>query len=55
MKIQARLEPSGLKITPASLNRPGQSFTGTVKENLIEGVFEIEHARYDGRNAPRCR
>jgi hypothetical protein len=52
MKIQARLQPSGLTITPASLNGPGQTFTGTVKENLIEGVFEIEHVRYDGRNAP---
>jgi hypothetical protein len=31
---------------------PGQKFTGTVKDNLIEGVMEIEHPRYEGKNAP---
>lgn len=52
MKVRATLEPTGLWVTPESLTVPGQSFTGTVKENLIEGVFEIEHKRYDGANAP---
>ena len=52
MKIKARLEPSGLRITPQSLNVPGQKFTGTVKDNLIDGIFEIEHKRYNGENAP---
>ena len=52
MKIKAHLEPSGLRITPQSLNVPGQKFTGTVKDNLIEGIFEIEHRRYDGTDAP---
>jgi transglutaminase-like putative cysteine protease len=52
MKVRATLEPSGLWITPESLNVPGQSFTGTVEENRIEGIFEIEHKRYDGTNAP---
>jgi transglutaminase-like putative cysteine protease len=31
---------------------PGQRFTGTINNNLIEGVFEIEHRRYDGLGAP---
>jgi transglutaminase-like putative cysteine protease len=52
MKVKARLEPSGLLITPQSLNVPGQKFTGTVKNNVIEGVFEIEHRKYNGINAP---
>jgi hypothetical protein len=38
--------------TLESLNVPGQKFTGTVKDNLIEGVFEIEHERYDSTGAP---
>jgi hypothetical protein len=46
------MEPSGLRITPESLNVPGQRFEGTVKDNLIEGIFEIEHPRYDGAGAP---
>ncbi|MHC4657136.1 MAG: hypothetical protein ACYS91_19290, partial [Planctomycetota bacterium] len=39
-------------ITQEGLNVPGQSFTGSIKENLIEGVFEIEHKRYNGSDAP---
>ncbi len=30
MKVEARLEPQGLWITPEGLNVPGQRFTGTV-------------------------
>ncbi|MBM3237140.1 transglutaminase domain-containing protein [Candidatus Poribacteria bacterium] len=52
MKVKATIEPTGLWVTPESLNVPGQRFTGTVKDNLIEGVFEIEHKRYDGSEAP---
>jgi len=52
MKVRASIEPTGLWITPESLNVPGQSFTGKVEENLVEGVFEIEHKRYDGSGAP---
>ena len=52
MKIKARLEPSGLRVTPQGLNVPGQKFSGTVTDNLIEGVFEIEHKRYNGADAP---
>ncbi len=52
MKLDARIEPTGISLTPEDLNVPGQKFEGTVKDNLIEGIFEIEHKRYDGSNAP---
>lgn len=52
MKVRARIRPIGLKPTPETLNVPGQTFTGTVEGNLIQGVFEIEHRRYDGAGAP---
>jgi transglutaminase-like putative cysteine protease len=52
MKVRATLEPTGLWVTPEGLNVPGQQFTGTISNNLIEGVFEIEHTRYDGAAAP---
>jgi hypothetical protein len=52
MKVRAKIRPTGMIVTPDNLNVPGQRFTGTVEENLIEGVFEIEHPRYDGTDAP---
>jgi transglutaminase-like putative cysteine protease len=52
MKVKATVEPIGLWVTQEGLNAPGQSFTGTINDNLIEGVFEIEHKRYDGSDAP---
>jgi hypothetical protein len=52
MKVRAKIRPTGMIVTPENLNVPGQSFTGTVEENLIEGVFEIAHPRYDGTDAP---
>lgn len=52
MKIKARIKPTGLVVAAEDLSVPGQSFTGTVAENLIEGTFEIEHPRYDGAGAP---
>jgi transglutaminase-like putative cysteine protease len=52
MKVKAIIEPIGLWVTQQSLNVPGQRFTGNIKDNLVEGVFEIEHKRYDGSNAP---
>ncbi len=51
MKVKATIEPTGLWVTPGSLNIAGQKFEGTVKENLIEGIFEIEHKKYDGTDA----
>ncbi len=52
MKVNANIESVGEWITSENLNFPGQSFTGTVKDNLIEGVFEINPKKYDGSNAP---
>jgi hypothetical protein len=52
MKVKVSIEPVGLWFTPESLNIPGQRFSGTVEDNLIEGEFEIEHPRYEGSNAP---
>jgi transglutaminase-like putative cysteine protease len=52
MKVRASLEPVGNAITPESLNVPGQTFKGTVTDNRVEGIFEIRHEKYDGRNAP---
>lgn len=52
MKVEASIEPSGLRVTADGLNVPGQRFTGTVEDNLIDGTFEIEHRRYDGSGAP---
>ena len=52
MKVRAVFEPTGLVVDESQLNVPGQSFTGTIDGNRIEGVFEIEHPRYDGSNAP---
>jgi len=53
MKVRAIIEPTGLWVSPEALSVEGQRFAGTVKENLIEGEFEVEHRRYDGSKAPR--
>ena len=52
MKVQAKLRPGGIWITPEALNVPGQKYDGTVKDNQIDGIFEISHKRYDGADAP---
>jgi hypothetical protein len=52
MKVQAKIKPTGLQLDAADLNVPGQIFEGTVVDNLIEGVFEVEHPVYDGTGAP---
>jgi hypothetical protein len=52
LKVRASLEPVGNWITPESLSVPGQTFEGTVEDNRVEGVFEVRHGRYNGRNAP---
>ncbi len=52
LKARASLEPIGNWITPESLNVTGQTFEGSVEDNRIEGVFEVRHEKYDGRNAP---
>ncbi len=52
MKVRAAARPSGIRLTPEALSVPGQRFTGILQDNLLEGVFEIEHPRYDGAGAP---
>ncbi|MBA7657212.1 hypothetical protein ES703_65147 [subsurface metagenome] len=52
MKVKASVEPTGLWVTREGLNITGQRFTGTINDNLVEGIFEIEHKRYDGSDAP---
>lgn len=52
MKLNVHIEPTGVKLTPEDLNIPGQKFTGTVKDNVVKGIMEIEHPRYDGKKAP---
>jgi tetratricopeptide (TPR) repeat protein len=52
MKVRAKVEVLGEVFTPEKLNFPGQKFTGTVTDNLIDGIFELEPIKYDGTNAP---
>ena len=52
MRVKARLNSYGEKITPASLNATGQKFEGTVTGNLIDGIFEMEPVGYTGEDAP---
>ncbi|MBN2172777.1 MAG: transglutaminase domain-containing protein, partial [Bacteroidales bacterium] len=51
MKVEATISSGGEWITAENLNFPGQKFEGTVTNNLIEGVFEIEKQHYTGKNA----
>jgi hypothetical protein len=52
MKVRAKVRTVGQRVTAESLNVPGQTFSGTVENNLIEGVFEVAHPKYDGSNPP---
>lgn len=52
MKVRAKIRSVGEVISPENLTIPGQTFAGTVEDNLVEGVFEVEHKRYHGQNAP---
>ena len=52
LKVRAAIDPTGLWVSPEALNVPGQRFIGTVKDNHIDGEFEIEHRRFDGSKAP---
>jgi len=51
-KIAVDIKSVGEEVSVESLNFPGQTFKGSVVENHIQGVFEIEPLRYDGSNAP---
>lgn len=52
MKVKADINSGGEAITEESLNFKGQKFEGTVDENHIQGVFELEPIWYDGADAP---
>lgn len=52
MKLRAKFEPTGAVLKAEDLSVPGQTFNGTVRGNLVEGVMEIENPRYGGENAP---
>ena len=52
MKVRAKINSAGEQITPESLNHLGQSFSGSVTDNFIDGIFEITAETYDGTNAP---
>lgn len=52
MNVAVTMRPYGLPLSVDALNVRGQRFRGTVTDNLVEGVFEIAHRRYDGRRAP---
>jgi len=55
-KISAIAVNACLEAIPGSdindLNVPGQSFKGQISETTIKGVFEVNHRRYRGENAP---
>lgn len=52
MRVEATIQSEGELITSENLNFTGQKFEGTVTNNLIEGIFEIEKQIYEGENAP---
>ncbi len=52
LKTKVTLNPIGNLITKESLNVPGQKFEGTIENNLVEGIFEITHKKFDGTTAP---
>ena len=52
MKVKATLAPLPPVSSVDELNVPGQTFTGTITNNKVEGIFEIEYPRYNGENAP---
>ncbi len=51
MEVKATIRSAGEWVTAESLSIPGQRFEGTVENNLIDGVFFIEHKKYDGKGA----
>lgn len=52
MKLNVNIEPTGIVLKSDDLNGRGQKFVGTVKDNVIEGIIEIENKKYDGKGAP---
>ncbi len=51
LKTRVLLEPVPASIT-TDINRAGQTFSGDIDENIVNGIFEVEHKTYFGENAP---
>ncbi len=52
LRVKADIKSAGEGISVESLNFPGQKFEGTVEDNHVKGIFEIEPRWYDGQGAP---
>ncbi|MDJ0841006.1 MAG: transglutaminase domain-containing protein [Acidobacteriota bacterium] len=52
MRVKARIRSQDPRLSVENLNVPGQRFEGTIRDGVIEGVFEIAHRRYKGAAAP---
>lgn len=52
MKLKVEIQPTGINLKPEDLNVPGQKFEGTVINNVIKGILEIQYKKYTGENAP---
>jgi hypothetical protein len=52
LRVKADLKSAGEGLSVESLNFPGQKFEGTVEDNHVKGIFEIEPRWYDGQGAP---
>ncbi len=51
LRVRATIDATAA-VTLEGLTVPGQSFAGTVKDGVVDGVFEIRPARIDGAGAP---
>lgn len=51
VRLRATID-TGKDVTVESLNVPGQTFTGTVEQGRVQGVFEIRPRRSDGTGSP---
>ncbi|MFC2128986.1 transglutaminase family protein, partial [Bacteroidota bacterium] len=51
IKVRGSLEPAPFD-GEKNLNVPGQSFKGSITGDRIEGIFTVEHSKYNGSNAP---
>ena len=52
MKTRVEIVAPGDKVDVHSLNVAGQKFTGTVENQIINGVFEVSQSRFSGEDAP---
>lgn len=52
LKCRARIQVAGEKPSATSLRLPYQKFTGTARNGLVDGIFEVTPYAYDGKNAP---